>query len=240
MKTFLYTISIVSLIFIAQSCMFNSIKGNGNIISNEVKIADYKEIQFSGGASIVYEQKTDTTPYLRIEVDENIFPLLSVESDNGILTIKKKGSENISPTKFNIYTNSTTLERLSASGSVKAHIKGKLETESLDFSVSGSGSLIGDSIVAKSVTAKVSGSGDILLTGKTEKLESAVSGSGKTDALEMIADDVVCSVSGSGNFSVYAEKTLTVRVSGSGDVKYKGSPQIDQSISGSGKVIKID
>lgn len=237
MKTLLYTISITLLVLSAQSCSFNSVRGNGNITENEVNISDYKEIEFSGGSSIVYEQKPDAAPYLRIETDENIFPLLIVESNDGILSIRNK--ENVSPTKYNIYTNSTALARVSVSGSIKLHIKGKLETTDLVLSVSGSANILGDSIVAQSVTTKVSGSGDITMTGKANRIESSISGSGKTNTMDMQADTVTCSVSGSGNFSVYAEKLLTVRVSGSGNVQYKGNAQVDQAISGSGKVVKV-
>lgn len=237
MKTLLYTIGITLLVLSAQSCSFNSVRGNGNITENEVSISDYNEIEFSGGSSIIYEQKTDAEPYLRIETDENIFPLLIVESGEGILSIRNK--ENVSPTKYNIYTNSKALARVSASGSIKLHIKGKLETTDLSLSVSGSANILGDSIIAESVSTKVSGSGDVIMTGKTNKMESSISGSGKTNTMNMMADDVTCSVSGSGNFAVYAEKLLTVRVSGSGNVEYKGNAQVDQAISGSGKVVKI-
>ncbi|WP_029903972.1 head GIN domain-containing protein [Prevotella sp. 10(H)] len=239
MKTFFYTIGITLLIMGMQSCSFNAIKGNGNITVNEVNIAEYKEIEFSGGCNMVYEQNTDAAPYLRIETDENIYPLLTIESKDGKLSIGSK--ENINPTKCDIYTNSTGLTRISASGAMKAHIKGKLETTDLKLSVSGSGNFTIDSLTAHSIKYKASGSASLnVLGGKVNQLESTISGSGKTETLGLIADTVQCSVSGSGNFSVYAEKILNVKVSGSGNVRYKGNAQVDQSISGAGKVIKVE
>ncbi len=238
MKTFLYTFSIILIALISQSCSFNTTRGNGNISENEVAISDYNEIHFSGGASLIYEQKKDATPYLRIEVDENIFPLLLIESKEGVLSIKNK--ENIKPTKYNIYTNSASLSQISASGSLKTHLKGILETDDLKIQLSGSGNIVADNLICHSINTGVSGSGDIKLSGKASEINSHISGSGKIDAMDMPADTVICSVSGSGNFSVHAEKYLKISVSGSGDVKYKGNPEIDKSISGSGKVIKVD
>lgn len=239
MKAILYAISITLLALSYQSCSFNSIRGNGNIVENEINISDYKEIAFSGSTTLIYEQKTDVAPYLRIEVDENIYPLLTIDSDNGSLSIKSK--KNISPTKFVIYTNSTSLEDLSASGSIKALIKGKLETPTLNFSLSGSGSIIIDSLICQTLKSKASGSADIIVNGgKISVINSAISGSGKVNTLNAQADSVYCKVSGSGDFIVWAEKFLDVSVSGSGDVQYKGNPEIDKSISGSGKVKQIN
>lgn len=239
MKTILYAITITLLTLGYQSCSFNAIRGNGNITENEVNISDYKQLNFSGSTTLIYEQKPDAAPYLRIEIDENLYPLLTINSSNGALTIKSE--KNINPTKFIVYTNSTTLEGLSASGSIKAEIKEKLETSSLEFSLSGSGSMTVDSLVCQSLKSKVSGSADITINGgKVSLIKSSISGSGKVNTVNVQADSVYCKVSGSGDFIVWAEKFLEISVSGSGDVQYKGNPEIDKSISGSGKVKQIN
>jgi predicted acyltransferase (DUF342 family) len=237
MKSILYTISISLLVLAFQSCSFNSVRGNGTIVENEVSISDYKSIDFSGGGELIYEQKAGS-PYIRIETDENIFPLLIVKTDGDALILKSK--ENISPTKYKVYTNSSTLNRISASGSIKAHLMGKLETSDLNMSVSGSGNITIDSLICNTLSTRVSGSGDITATGKVTNIDSRISGSGKVMATELIADSVKCSVSGSGDFFVHANKYLEVSISGSGSVKYKGDPRIDQSISGSGKISRMD
>lgn len=238
MKTTLNVLLISLLIFTIQSCSFKSIKGSGIITEKEISISDYNEIVFGGSANIVYEQKTDAAPYLKIEIDDNLYPLLKIKSENGTLSIEQENGSNIRPTKYNIFTNSTGLANVITNGSAKVHLKGKLQTEDLNFRLSGSGNVVADDITCNSITSRVSGSGDITLSGKAVSIDSAISGSGKVNAMDMYADNVTCAVSGSGNFWVYAEKSLKVNVSGSGNVRYKGNPQIDQSISGSGKVIK--
>lgn len=239
----MYTISIVLLVFSVQSCVFKGInlkrvKGNGIITEKEVQIANYNEIDFGGSANIVYEQKTDAEPYFRIEIDENIYPLLTINSNNGVLTIEHK--ENISPTRYNIITNSSGLKKVQISGSSKIHLKGKLEEQEVHFRVSGSGHVTGDEIISKSITTRVSGSGGITLNGETEKMDNNVSGSGNVNAINMHAENVTCTISGSGNISIYADKSLNGKVSGSGNINYKGNPQISKSVSGSGRIIKAD
>lgn len=240
MKTTLNVFLISLLIFTIQSCSFKSIKGSGIITEKEISISDYNEIVFGGSANIVYEQKTDAAPYLKIEIDDNLYPLLKIKSENGILSIEQENGSNIRPTKYNIITNSTSLARINTSGSARIHLIGKLETTDLSFRLSGSGNVLADDITCQSLTSRVSGSGDITLSGKAVSIDNAISGSGKVNATNMYAENVICTVSGSGNFWVHAEKSLKVSVSGSGNVRYRGNPQIDQSISGSGKVIKED
>ncbi len=237
MKSVLYTISIALIALVLNSCSFNSVRGSGTLVSNEVNVSDFKGIDFGGGATLVYEQKPGA-PYLKIETDDNIYPLLRVEVKDGTLHIWS--SENISPTKFNIYTNSSTLEYLGVSGSIKATLKGKLETSMLDIYISGSGSVTAEDLVCEKLRTKVSGSADFFVVGKASSLDSHISGSGKVVATELVADTVSCSVSGSGDFFVTAQKYLNVSISGSGSVKYKGTPQIDQSISGSGKISRLE
>ncbi|MDR0824768.1 MAG: DUF2807 domain-containing protein [Prevotella sp.] len=236
MKSILYTISICLFALTFQSCSFNSIRGNGIIVNKEISISDYQKIDFNGGCELIYEQKADTAPYIRIETDENIFPLLIINIEDNTLTIKSK--ENINPTKYIIYTNSTGLTDLSISGSMKALLKGKLETSNLDISVSGSGNIIADNLLCNTLSTKVSGSGDITATGKATTIDSRISGSAKINVTNLIADSVSCSVSGSGEFYVNANDYLNVSISGSGSVKYKGNPKIEQSISGSGKITR--
>lgn len=237
MKSVLYTISIALIALALNSCSFNSVRGSGTLVSNEVNVPDFKGIDFGGGATLVYEQKPGA-PYLKIETDDNIYPLLRIEVKDGTLHIGS--SENINPTKFNIFTNSSTLEYLGVSGSIKATLKGKLETSFLDIYISGSGNITAEDLVCDRLRTKVSGSGDFLVTGKASSLDSHISGSGKVMATELVADTVSCSVSGSGDFFVTAQKYLNVSISGSGSVKYKGNPQIDQSISGSGKISRLE
>ncbi|MFV0537735.1 MAG: head GIN domain-containing protein [Dysgonomonas sp.] len=237
MKSVLYTISIALIALALNSCSFNSVRGSGTLVSNEVSVPDFKGIDFGGGATLIYEQKPGA-PYLKIETDDNIYPLLRVEVKDGTLYIGS--TENISPTKFNIFTNSSTLEYLGVSGSIKATLKGKLETSFLDIYISGSGNITAEDLVCDRLRTKVSGSGDFLVTGKASSLDSHISGSGKVMATELVTDTVSCSVSGSGDFFVTAQKYLNVSISGSGSVKYKGNPQIDQSISGSGKISRME
>ncbi|MDR2955815.1 MAG: DUF2807 domain-containing protein [Prevotella sp.] len=239
MKTTISMILCICLVASLQSCVFNSfnaVKGNKNILIEEVAISEYNKIDFGGSAQITYEQKADAEPYLKIEIDENLFPLLQINTDNNTLSISSK--ENLHPSRYVIYTNSKELAEIYGRGSTNIYLKGTLQTENLKINLSGSGKIQADNITCNNLNTSTSGSGNIKVAGKANEISSSVSGSGKIDALEMESNIVRCSVSGSGNFDVNAMQELDVKISGSGTIKYKGEPTIKKSIAGSGKILK--
>ncbi len=238
MKTLFASIALImSVLIISQSCAFHSVKGNGQITSNEIILNDYKEMSIHGSKVVVYEQKADATPYIIIETDENIMPLLDIRSENGVLVIKNE--KNISPSSFKIYTNSTALEKVSSSGSSKIHLSGDINTPSLTVSVSGSGKVNGDNIICQDFRGTVSGSGNLKVNGSATNVRISTSGSGKVDVSEMPATTAECRISGSGTNIVNVSESLNASVSGSGKVNYIGSPEVNSSVSGSGKVRPI-
>jgi hypothetical protein len=220
-----------------QACTFKIVRGNGHIVKKEIAVSDYSAIDFSGGASLIYEQKSGEAPYFSVEIDENLFPLLIIESNGTTLSVRNK--EHIRSTRYTIYTNSTGLKKLNASGSLKTQLKGKLVTEDLSIRISGRANIQVEELECRTFHSDISGSTSIALAGKANQVHYSVSGSGKLKALPMIADSVFCEISGSGDFEVNAVEYLNVNISGAGKVRYKGNPGIHQSISGLGKVIPV-
>lgn len=227
-----------------QACDPKSIRGNRNISENEVAIADYQTFEYemhgNSRANIIYEQKPDSKPYLRIETDENIFSLLDIKSDSTTLSIKVQNREKVSPTKLDIYTNSRGLTRMVIAGNVKTKLEGKVETPELCFELYGAGNLTSDSIISDVIISKIYGVSDVNLTGKASRIECYSAGTSTTNTENIHADSVICIGEGMGKFHVYAEKYLKADISGMGSVKYKGNPAVDKRISGIGKVSKTD
>lgn len=238
MKRITQMVALLVCVSITSSCAFNTVRGNGKLIEKEIAVADYHTIQLGGGASIVYEQRTDVAPYLKIVVDENILPLLAIESGDSVLRIGSK--ENIWPTKCQVFTNSAGLKKLDFSGSIDLHLKNNLVADRLNIDVSGSGKLKIDNITCNQLFLSLSGSSNVTLAGQATELKASLSGSGKVEAEELVVNRAVCRASGSGNFRVHAVDFLEVSISGAGKVRYKGDPEVEKSISGAGKIERIE
>ena len=239
MKTKL--VAVIALIFCAFMAEASKVEGNGNIITKEISVDNYSEIELGGN----------------IEYSGNNFPLLSIKSNNGRLAIRIQDGTRIKPTQYVIEGSSKTLKYLKTSGPMDFEAQNAFSEDQLEikisgssdvkfphnvklrlgeFSVSGSGDLVFEDLDCKNLTSKVSGSGDITLKGKADEARYSVSGSGDIKAYDLSVNDLSCSVSGSGDARVYAKDNMNLSVSGSGDIRYKGPANVNKSKSGSGSI----
>ena len=84
-----------------------------------------------------------------------------------------------------------------------------------------------ENITASSLTAAVSGSGDLELKGgKVEVATYSVTGAGDLNARKLQSTQVTAKVSGSGDIMCNATTSLNASISGAGEIKYVGNPQI--------------
>ena len=126
------------------------VEGNGNIITKEISISDYNEISTVGVMEFVYEQ-SDAAPYLKIMIDENLFPLLRVQVDGKELIIGPKkikensrngNSYNLQPTKFKVITNSREIKELNVVSSGDFIIASPINIGKLEINMAGSGNIL--------------------------------------------------------------------------------------------------
>ena len=232
MKTKL--VAVIALIFCAFMAEASKVEGNGNIITKEISVDNYSEIELGGNIEYsgnnfwgnrsnkkfpVFKYTHGRSASLKITIDENLFPLLSIKSNNGRLAIRIQNGTRIKPTQYVIEGSSKTLKYLKTSGP-------------MDFEAQNAFA----DLDCKNLTSKVSGSGDITLKGKADEARYSVSGSGDIKAYDLSVNDLSCSVSGSGDARVYAKDNMNLSVSGSGDIRYKGPANVNKSKSGSGSI----
>ena len=244
MKHLKYLFSgLFAIVLVLQSCSINqftsSIKGNKTIIQEEISISNYSAIDLSVPGKVIYQQTKGEGSYLQIKVDENILPLIDITVKNNCLTIKAKDNENIDPSMLTITTNSRDLDRINLSGSGTIHLTGKINTNNMNVSISGSGDIISDDLHSESIDLKVTGSGNATLNGTGKTARFSVTGSGDIHAYNYQVQKGHCRVTGSGDVYTHATESLNASVTGSGDIKYKGNPQTDNRITGSGNIKQI-
>ena len=221
------------------------ISGGSKALAQEKETRDvgsFSSISLSISADLYLTQGNDTK--VVIEAERKILDLIRTEVDGGNLKIKfQSGKWNIRNNKqINIYVSTPDVEGLFLSGSGNIKAETQIKTESLDFSISGSGNIDIDDIVASDLEGHISGSGDINLSGSktAETSEISISGSGDFYAENLKVNSVEIRISGSGTCKVFAVSELEASISGSGSVYYKGNPMVNARVSGSGKVRSLD
>ncbi|MDR2497872.1 MAG: DUF2807 domain-containing protein [Tannerellaceae bacterium] len=236
-KSFLLMASMI----VFSSCLINSrtIEGNGKVVTRNIAITDYKELNVGGSVDVEYEESA-AAPFLSITLDENLFEYIRAEVEGSELKIGPKRENgvgvNIRPTVFKAKTNSRMLEEVSLSGSGNINARNISASSSFEANLSGSGNMNIERINVKDLECSLSGSGNIRISGSTGKAEYNLSGSGNIKAADCQAERAEASLAGSGDIQLHASSTLEASIVGSGNVLYKGNPQLKSSKIGSGSI----
>ena len=231
---------IVITLPIFSACNFSSrhaTQGNYQIVNKEISIADYDEIVVGIEANVIYQQFSDSIPYLQINTDDNILSALDIRVEDNKLIIAAKADSVIRPTQLTIYTSSKNLRKARMQGSGDLYLRGEVNAGNFGLNITGSGNVRTDSLLCENLHVDISGSGNAQLIGAAKESSFTVTGSGNIKASDFFVQSSNCNVSGSGNIEAYPKETLNAFVSGSGNIKYRGVPEsINSSVSGSGEI----
>lgn len=209
------------------------VKGSGTVITEARDVAGFDRVDVSGAGNVRVTQ--GETESLSITTDDNLLPYIVTEVYQNKLRIYLD-KVNARPTKGITYDlRVKDLRALNLSGAMKAE-SGPLETDSLSLTISGSGSISIDHLIAENAELRISGSGSGSMRGEVVTQALHVSGSGSYHAGDLKSQVAEVRISGSGDATVWVSETLDAHISGSGTVSYYGAPRTDQHVSGSGKV----
>ena len=220
-KSYSFILVLILMAGLLCSCHINKVSGDGNVVSKEIPIKDYDEIQIEGENVDFKYMQSDDVPYLKVETDQNIMDLLDINTDSKVLVVRPKNRHTgINPTRFIVITNSTALK---------------------EFRFAGGGTIKADSIAITRLDCEIAGSGTVSLSGKTEKMNIKSAGSSKIKAFGLETEELTCKAAGSTHIEITANKAISTKIAGSGTIRYKGNPNIkEKSIIGSGSITKVD
>lgn len=105
------------------------------------------------------------------------------------------------------------------------------------FASSGSGDLSITGYDQPSMSLSISGSSDVVASGRTEVLDIDIAGSGDADLRALNARDATVDIAGSGDADIAPTGDVQVSIAGSGDVSLSTRPaKLTSEIAGSGDV----
>lgn len=228
-------------------------KGNGNIITKNIEVSDYKEITIGQGIdcsnrSFSKKNKSPRFNYtqqsgsasLNITIDENLLPFLVIESDGNTLHIKTQDDTPINPTRLEMNGSSQELRKLRIRGGMNFFLKSKLSGESLEINASGASDVYLDNPVYITDLCKItlSGASD-LKAAQLECDQIECRSSGASDIkMSGQANDGKYRCSGSSDIKAYdfVVKRLDCSASGSSDIRTTVTEKLKASASGSSDI----
>lgn len=195
-----------------------TIRGNGNVITEERAVPDFNSLRITGARRTVLYGDHDGP--IKITGDSNIISNTVSYVENGRLVITSKKNVSLKPTKRVLievpgrYVNSV---RISGSNEITL-----VDIDQEYFSVRGSGST------------------KIVAEGIADQLDIRMSGSSDIDAAGLVAEVVSIHTSGSSNADIHVLQSLDSRSSGSSKINFLGRPQtIENRSTGSSRIRSI-
>lgn len=237
MKKIIFFLMIAFTGLYSTSC--SKVDGKGDVVAQERSVSGFTGISLSIDATVNFS--AGTSDICTVYAQDNLQSIIETNIENGVLVIKLQHNKKLGshqPITINITaTNISSLE-ISSSGTISGLTP--WTPQNCNLNISGSGSINLPYVNTSSLTANISGSGDIVVTGGTAVNEQlTISGSGNINVQGVVADNVTANISGSGDISLFAALTLNATISGSGNIRYLGNPVIVTHISGSGSVTPI-
>jgi hypothetical protein len=207
------------------------VKGNGNIVSQEITAADFDGIIANGIGNInIYPAENYKVVVI---TDSNIQEMIGIESKNNILYIENK-SGNYNPTKLTIDVYMPELKYISSEGTGNSKIySGSIQN--LEINISGTGNIDALNYQAEIINLTLSGTGNAAIRA-SNALTGKISGTGNVDAQNYQVQTADLTLSGTGSAKIWVINTLTGKISGTGNILYKGNPIINVNVTGTGKV----
>ena len=217
----LFTIVLVSMVSLFGITACNSpfnVNGSGNVISETRQVSGFSSIDLRGFGDVTIQQ--GDTESLLIEGDDNIVPLLTSTVRDGQLILDTKNTiqiGNVTKLRFNV-----TVKELDG------------------INMSGAGNVMGADINTEKITVRLSGTGNLTLSGTVGEQDVELSGVGNYDGNAFASKQAHVRVSGLGNAGVRVSDDLDALVSGMGSITYIGRPSTTKQISGAGSIQHVN
>jgi hypothetical protein len=194
----------------------NSIRGSGVAKTETRTVTDFRGLQVNGSCDVTLTVGSATS--LTATADDNLLSDLVTEVRDGTLVVEMKSGSYSPQVAMKVVATVPALDSVSVRGSADVDVAG---------------------VAGDRFSVEVSGSGNVHAAGKTGSVTARVSGSGDVKLFDLEAREATVEVSGSGDVDVWATESLATSIAGSGDVTYKGDPpKLSKSVAGSGSVRK--
>jgi hypothetical protein len=225
---------IFGLIFSAN--LFSFVRGSGNIKEIYKTLGEFNSVVLQCSGNIFVLQGDNQK--VKLETDDNIIPEIKTKIVDKILYIDAESS--ISPTKLNVYLIMKEIKGFKIEGSGNIVGGNTMKGKNVYFVIEGSGDIKFKDISATKIEAKITGTGDMKISGKTDVCNVQIDGSGDIDFENLVSSTTRIRINGSGDCKVNANDKLFGEINGNGDIFYKGTPTIKEVVTnGSGKVRPI-
>lgn len=199
----------------------NAIKGSGNVVTRDVPVQSFSELEASGVYQLTLIQGAKEG--VKIEADDNLQSLFEVKNDGSKLIVSmKKDTHYESKNKIKVSISFKQIKSLQLKIVGNVTSQGSLSFGDLAWDNKSVGS-VNLSFNAKKLDLDNKSVGDVSISGKADEAVIKSKGVGSLDAAKFVVENMDINNDGVGHAEVNATKQLKVKESFMGRVKNVGS-----------------
>jgi hypothetical protein len=228
-KTFLSILTIAAISFSATAQKNewdkkDRIEGSGNIITKDITVKSFNELNAKGVFSLHLSQGDNET--VKIEADDNLMDLFTVENEGATLKISMKKNSNFNSKKtLKVYVTFKSLKTMDLGMVGGTSSEEKLQFADLKLKNQSVGSVNLD-MALQTLHLDNESVGTLKLSGKADNAVIKNNSVGSVQAADFVVQTMEIDNSGIGSATVNAEKELKVSDSFLGKVNNKGNATV--------------
>jgi hypothetical protein len=207
------------------------------VVTEERPVSGFDGVSHTGIGRVIITQGDEES--LTIEADDNVLECITSEVKGGMLElsfVEGISFESLSPIVFRV--GAKNLSGIDSIGTGVVEMAG-LNTEQLELSINGTGSISIDELSASNLVVDAAGTGDIKLAGAVESQQVMRVGTGNYEASELESRTASVQATGTGSVVIWVLDSLEVEITGTSEVSYYGSPAVTQTITGTGRLTNL-
>jgi hypothetical protein len=174
------------------------------------------------------EGSEDQLEHVRVDVEDDTLVIRFDAGSIGLSWMKGEGA-------IRYFVTAPEIKGIEMAGAGDLQAEA-LKGDTLTLKHGGAGKLELGDVDYQSLSAILSGLGEIRVAGVVQSQKVDLSGAGSYEAAALQSQDADVVLSGAGAAQVWAEGTLNAVLTGAGSIKYKGQPNLTQSKSGIGEI----
>jgi hypothetical protein len=211
------------------------LKGSGKIISETRELGSFHSIEVGGAFEVILIKATKEK--IVLEVDDNLMPFVTTKVFGGVLEIDNE-KEFRNPTLLKATVYYVSIDELDISGAAELISEEVLKSTEMEIKASGASEVLLQ-LETERLDFNLSGASRLRLSGKATTVLAEASGASDYNALELEADSYDIDASGASHAKIWVNTKLNLKASGASSILYKGNPSIDIiDISGASSVKK--
>jgi hypothetical protein len=227
MKKLIKVTLLVLLIIGTSSCMWDGVRGDGNVVINKRKISnDFVRINASRGLDIYITKSKHTS--LEVEADENLHELITTEVRDGTLHIT--ATKNIwGASAKKIHLSADFINEIKVSSGAEVYSENTFSSDKLVINAS-SGAHANMDLNVDDLRCEGSSGSEMKLSGEAVEFTVSTSSGSNIDAYRLSARSCNANATSGSNVRLRVTETFVGKATSGAGIKYKGHPKrVDKS-----------